>query len=87
LINILNSKKNKIKRIIYLASASCYGILGEPDKSLAGINKIKKELNWKPKIKIEEGIKELLKNINYWKNVQCGIQSLLTKQQKIGSNF
>ena len=41
---------------------------GEPDKSIASINKIKKELGWEPKIKIEKGVEELLKNINYWKN-------------------
>ena len=34
---------------------------GEPDRSLGNIKKIKKELNWKPKIKIEDGIKELIK--------------------------
>ena len=35
---------------------------GEPKNSLANISKIKKEINWKPKITIEEGIKRLLKN-------------------------
>ena len=35
---------------------------GEPKNSLANIYKIKKEINWKPKITIEEGIKRLLKN-------------------------
>jgi len=41
---------------------------GEPDRSLADITKIKRSLNWRPKIKIEEGIKNLLNNINYWKD-------------------
>mgnify|MGYP001228725949 FL=1 len=40
---------------------------GEPDRSLGDIKKIKKELNWKPKIQIEEGVKNLLQNIDYWK--------------------
>ena len=35
---------------------------GEAKNSLANISKIKKEINWKPKITIEEGIKRLLKN-------------------------
>ena len=34
---------------------------GEPKNSLANISKIKKEINWKPEITIEEGIKKLLK--------------------------
>lgn len=41
---------------------------GEPDITFADIKKIKKELNWKPKIKIERGIKLLLEDLNYWKN-------------------
>ena len=33
---------------------------GEPKNSLADISKIKKKINWKPKISIEKGIKNLL---------------------------
>ncbi len=40
---------------------------GEPDTTYANIKKIKLLLNWKPKIKIEDGIKLLLKDIEYWK--------------------
>ena len=40
---------------------------GEPDCTFANIRKIKKKLNWKPKIKIEKGIKILIDNIDYWK--------------------
>ncbi len=40
---------------------------GEPDRSQANIKKIKKDLKWKPKISFEEGVKELLKNIYFWK--------------------
>ena len=35
---------------------------GEPKSSLADISKIKKDINWKPSINIEDGIKKLLKN-------------------------
>ena len=34
---------------------------GEPKNSLADISKIKKDINWKPSINIEDGIKKLLK--------------------------
>lgn len=40
---------------------------GEPDSTHADISKISKMLGWKPKVSIEEGIKILFKNINYWK--------------------
>ena len=33
---------------------------GEPKNSVADIKKIKKDINWKPKISIEQGIKKLL---------------------------
>ena len=35
---------------------------GEPKNSLADISKIKKDINWKPSINIDDGIKKLLKN-------------------------
>ena len=39
---------------------------GEPDRSLACIKKIKKKLNWKPKVSIEQGVKDLLLNKDHW---------------------
>ena len=39
---------------------------GEPDITFANIRKIKKQIGWKPKVSIEEGIKILLTNIDYW---------------------
>ena len=41
---------------------------GEPDCTFANINKIKNYTDWKPQIKIEEGIKKLIDNIDYWRN-------------------
>jgi|TARA_B110000014_G_scaffold260275_1_gene249702 UDP-glucose 4-epimerase len=40
---------------------------GEPEVTYANINKIKRKLKWRPKVKIEEGVNLLLNNINYWK--------------------
>ena len=39
---------------------------GEPDCTFADITKIKKILGWNPKIPLEGGVKEILKNIDYW---------------------
>ena len=36
--------------------------------TFADISKARRILNWRPKISIEEGISELIKNISYWKN-------------------
>ena len=41
---------------------------GEPDCTFADMKKIKKILKWKPKIDINEGIKIILKEIDYWKD-------------------
>ncbi|HBG48815.1 MAG TPA: NAD-dependent dehydratase [Cyanobacteria bacterium UBA9971] len=40
---------------------------GEPDCTFADITKIRKLLNWEPKVSIEEGVNNLLENIDYWK--------------------
>ena len=41
---------------------------GEPELTLADISLIKKKIGWKPKINIKEGIKEMLDNIDDWKD-------------------
>ena len=56
---------------------------GEPDRSLADISKIKRDLKWKPKIKIEEGVKELLSKINYWKDAPVWTPKSIKKATKI----
>ncbi len=40
---------------------------GEPDCTWAEIKKAKKLLNWIPKVSLDEGVKILLDNIDYWK--------------------
>jgi len=41
---------------------------GEPNVTFADIKKIKKVTTWKPTISFENGVKEMLKNINNWKD-------------------
>jgi len=41
---------------------------GEPDSTFADIKKIKKILNWSPKVKFEDGVDIMLKNIDQWRN-------------------
>lgn len=41
---------------------------GEPDCTWADITKIKRMLGWEPRVSFEEGIKGILKNIDYWKD-------------------
>ena len=57
IVKLLNGKKIRIPKRP-----------GEPEITFADISKVKKKLKWKPKIKIEKGIKLLLENLNYWKS-------------------
>ena len=41
---------------------------GEPDCTSADITKIRKALNWEPKVSFEQGVKAMLDNIDYWRN-------------------
>lgn len=41
---------------------------GEPDCTFADINLIRQDLNWTPKISIEEGVAIVIDNIEYWRN-------------------
>lgn len=40
---------------------------GEPDCTFADTSKIYKAMGWKPKISLEAGVAEILKNIDYWR--------------------
>ena len=60
---------------------------GEPERSMADISKIKKELNWKPKVSIKMGILELLKNINNWSDAPVWTPKLISKATKSWFKF
>jgi UDP-glucose 4-epimerase len=40
---------------------------GEPDRTHADIGKIQRQLGWRPKVSLEEGVRILLENIEYWR--------------------
>ncbi len=60
---------------------------GEPDRSLADITKIKKQLSWKPKITTSKGIQMLLKNINNWKEAPVWTPETIKKATKSWFEF
>tara|TARA_Y100000590_G_C15735909_1_gene1018539 strand:- start:132 stop:1121 length:990 start_codon:yes stop_codon:yes gene_type:complete len=84
--NVGGGKEVKVNKIAKLIGGKTIHIPkrpGEPDRSLADISLIKKDLNWKPKIKIEEGVKSLLNNIKYWKKAPVWTPSKISKATKI----
>ena len=56
---------------------------GEPDCTFADISKIKKKLNWKPRIKIHQGIRFLLNNIDYWQKAPVWTPKKITIATKL----
>ncbi len=57
---------------------------GEPETTFADIGRIKKEVKWKPKISIEEGVKELKESINDWKLAPVWTPEKIKRQKKNG---
>ena len=55
---------------------------GEPFETLADIKKIKKDLNWSPKIPFDEGIKIIINNIDYWKKAPLWNKKNIKKATK-----
>ncbi|MDP7195921.1 MAG: SDR family NAD(P)-dependent oxidoreductase [SAR202 cluster bacterium] len=71
--NVGRGKETSINFIANLIGGNKISVSKRPnetDRSLADISKIKKQLNWQPKIEIETGVNMLLKNINDWKEAQ-----------------
>ena len=84
--NIGSGKEIKVNKIAKLIGGRKVHIPkrpGEPNRSLADISKIKKDLDWQPKIKIEEGIKNLLSKIHYWKDAPVWTPKSIKKETKI----
>jgi len=55
---------------------------GEPHATWADISKIIKELNWKPKVSFEEGVKKILSKISYWKDAPLWDEKSIDKATK-----
>tara|TARA_B100000579_G_C22835126_1_gene858264 strand:- start:1282 stop:2289 length:1008 start_codon:yes stop_codon:yes gene_type:complete len=73
LIKILNQKK-----ITWIPKRP-----GEPKITHANISKIKKDLNWKPKVSFKTGVSIILKNIDYWKNAPLWDKNKIKKETKL----
>tara|TARA_Y100000816_G_C26100500_1_gene583091 strand:- start:284 stop:1270 length:987 start_codon:yes stop_codon:yes gene_type:complete len=85
IINIGSSRPIKVKKLARMISNKYTFVPkrpGEPDKSHANINKAKKILDWSPKVTFENGVKELLKNIHFWKNAPLWDKKSITKATK-----
>ena len=60
--NLGSGKETSINKIVSIISGKKIFIPkrpGDPQRSCANISKIKKDINWKPKISIKAGIRKL----------------------------
>tara|TARA_B110000037_G_C17127422_1_gene508877 strand:+ start:1840 stop:2832 length:993 start_codon:yes stop_codon:yes gene_type:complete len=89
-LNIGSSKPIKIIDLVKLLSSKYINIPkrpGEPLITHAKITKAKKILKWTPKINFKDGIKELIKNIDYWKEAPLWTKSEIKKETKSWFKF
>ncbi len=83
--NVGSGKTVSVNHIVKLLKGNCVFIPerpGEPKVTFADIEKIKQQLNWSPKISIEDGIDILLNNIDYWKNAPVWTPKTISEATK-----
>lgn len=56
---------------------------GEPDCTFADISKIQRELNWNPKVSFEDGVSEMLKHIDYWREAPVWTPETIKEETKV----
>lgn len=60
---------------------------GEPDCTWADITKITRDLGWKQLVPFEQGVANLLANIEYWRQAPCGTRPPSRRRRRRGSRF
>jgi UDP-glucose 4-epimerase len=69
-LNVGSSNTYSINRLVELLGGEITYVPkrpGEPDCTFADTSKITKILNWKAKVSLEDGVKAMLENIEYWR--------------------
>jgi UDP-glucose 4-epimerase len=82
IINIGSSNTYSINQLVDLLGGDVEYIPkrpGEPDCTWADITEAKKTLNWEPKVTLEEGVKILLKDMNYWQDAPIWDKNSIAK--------
>ncbi len=86
IFNVGSGNTYSINRIVELLGGGAVTFIpkrpGEPDCTFADISKIKSQLGWQPEITLEEGIKILLDNIDYWRGAPVWTPESIAKATK-----
>ena len=83
--NVGTGKPQSVNHLAYLVGGKKITISnrpGEPMTSSADISKIKRELNWLPLMTFDDGIKQMLKNLNKWKDAPLWTPKKIKKATK-----
>ena len=84
--NVGSGKPETVNRLVELLGSNDVIHIpkrpGEPDCTWADISKIKKYLNWQPKIRFEDGVKIMLENIEYWRNAPVWDEKSISEATK-----
>jgi len=86
ILNVGSGRTISVQEIVKLLGGNKVYIKkrpGEPKCTFADIAQIKKKLNWKPKIKIDKGIRILLDNLDYWKKAPVWTPKKINKATKV----
>lgn len=69
--NVGTAKPVSVNRLVELLGAKKTVNIpkrpGEPDCTMADVTKIRKNLHWEAKVSIEDGVRIMLENIDYWR--------------------
>jgi len=60
---------------------------GEPDCTFGDISKIGRMLGWKPRVSFEEGVKNMLENLETWKDAPIWTPEMIEKETKLWFQF
>jgi UDP-glucose 4-epimerase len=69
--NVGGGNPQSVNRLVELLGGARVGLPkrpGEPDVTWADISKITTELGWRPTVSFEDGVAEVLANIDYWRD-------------------
>jgi len=83
--NVGSGRTVSVNRIVELLGGEKIHIPkrpGEPDSTFADIAKIQRELNWAPQVSIEQGVTELIKHIDYWREAPVWEPASIAEQTK-----
>lgn len=84
-INVGSGKSKSINEIATLFGGKTIKIPkrpGEPDITQADIKQASTLFNWKPQIKFEDGVQEMIRNIMYWKKAPLWEKKSIEKETK-----